>query len=59
MDNKHIGGYLGPSHHVGDVMCSKILTLKAMILVCSSVYPLTPDDLASTGVKEKLVEFNT
>jgi hypothetical protein len=59
MDSKHIGGYLGPSHNVGDVMCSKILTSKATILVCSSVDPLTPDDLASTGAKEKLVEFDT
>jgi hypothetical protein len=58
MDSKHIGCYLGPTHCVGDVMCSKVLTAKATILVRRSVYPLMADDLATAGVKTKLGEFN-
>jgi hypothetical protein len=58
MDSKHIGRYLGPSHHVGDHMCSKVLTAKATVLLRSSVYPLTPDNLATAGVKAKLEEID-
>jgi hypothetical protein len=57
MDSKHLGRYLGPSHRVGDVMCSKILTAKATVLVRSSVYPITANDLAAAGVKAKLEQF--
>jgi hypothetical protein len=59
MDTKHIGRYLGPSHDVGDAMCSKIMTSKATIIICSSVYPITPDDLATSGVQEKIADFET
>jgi hypothetical protein len=58
LNNKHIGQYLGPSHLVGDVMCSKVLTSKATVLTRSSVYPISHDDLVTEGVRERLLEFD-
>jgi hypothetical protein len=58
-DTKHVGCYLGPSHDVGDVMCSKVLTSKATVLVHSSVYPITQDDVASVGIQQKIAEFES
>jgi hypothetical protein len=37
----------------------KVLTSKATVLIRSSVYPLSHDDLATPGVKEKLQKFDS
>jgi hypothetical protein len=57
LDSKHIGRYLGPSHLVGDVTCSKVLTSKATVLVRSSVYPVSHEDLVTSGVNDRLLDF--
>jgi hypothetical protein len=59
LDNKHVGRYLGPSHLIGDVMCSKVLTSKGTVFIRNSVYPIAHDDLVTAGVKERLLAFDT
>jgi hypothetical protein len=54
-----LGLWLGPSHSVGDAMCYKVLNSTGLVLVRSSVLPLTPDDMNSEVVKEKMQEFTT
>jgi hypothetical protein len=50
--------YLGPSHEVGDAMCSKVLNSKGNVLVRSSVFPMLPDDTNSELVKQQISEFD-
>jgi hypothetical protein len=57
MNNRCLGHYLGPSHDVGQVTCSKILTEKAHIVSCTSIFPLSVEDKNSDLVKQKQHEF--
>jgi hypothetical protein len=51
MQNKKLGCYLGPSMTSGDIMCLKVLTMKATARVLSSVFPLSVQDRNSEIVK--------
>jgi len=44
LEKRKLGRWLGPSHHVGDAMCSKILVASGLMVVRSSVFPLSVDD---------------
>jgi hypothetical protein len=52
MENQCLGWYLGPSHDVGQAMCSKILTEKARIVSRTSIFPLSVEDKNSEPVKQ-------
>jgi hypothetical protein len=58
LENKKLSRYLGPSHNVGDAMCSKVLNSKGNVLVRSSVFPMLPDDTNSELVKQQISEFD-
>ena len=57
MDNRQLGRYCGPSYTVGDVMCSKVLNEKGNILVRSSVFPFSVEDLNSEVVKQRCADY--
>lgn len=57
MNQKKLGHYLGPSLSAGDVMCSKVLTSKAIVRIRSSVFPLSVEDKNSDAVKEKIRQY--
>ena len=57
MEIRKLGRWLGPSHDVGQALCSKILTKKARIVCRTSVFPLSVEDLNSEVVKQQLQEF--
>jgi hypothetical protein len=54
MENRKLGWYLGPSQHIGDIMCYKILTSKRQRINQSLVFPLNIDDQNNDLVKIKI-----
>jgi hypothetical protein len=44
MQNKKLARYLGPSHDIGQAMCSKLLTIKGKEISQTSVIPLSTED---------------
>jgi Reverse transcriptase (RNA-dependent DNA polymerase) len=59
MENSKLGRYLGPSHDVGQAMCSRILTSKGTEINRTSIVPLSVTDLNDETVKLKIKEFDT
>jgi hypothetical protein len=59
LDKRKLGRWLGPSHSVGDAMCYKVLNSTGLVLVRSSVLPLSTDDMNSEVVKQKMEEFTS
>jgi hypothetical protein len=57
MEIRELGRWLGPSHDVGQAMCSKIFTKKATILNRSSVFPISPSEWNSDVVKQQMSDF--
>ena len=57
MEIRKLAKWLGPSHDVGQAMCSKLLTKKGQIVCRTSVFPLSVEDLNSEIVKKQMTEF--
>ena len=57
-ERRHIGQWLGPSTTVGSAMSSWILTNKAQEIVCSSIFPLSSEDLRNDQVKQKCQDYD-
>jgi hypothetical protein len=58
MDKRKLGKYLGPSHDVGQAMCSRILTANGTKICRTSVIPLSVSVKHSETLKQKIKEFN-
>jgi hypothetical protein len=58
MDKKKLGKYLGPSHDIGQAMCSRLLTANGTEISRTSVVPLSISDKNSEVVKQKMKEFD-
>jgi hypothetical protein len=58
MQNKKIARYLGPSHDIGEAMCSKLLTVKGKQISRTSVIPLSTEDRNSQPIQRQLQEFD-
>jgi hypothetical protein len=56
MQNKKKARYLGPSHDVGQAMCSKLLTQNTRVIFQTSVIPLSPADINNPIVKDLILE---
>jgi len=54
---KLLGKWLGPSHEVGQAMCSKVLTSKARVVSRTSVFPLSTEDVNSEVVKQMKKDY--
>jgi hypothetical protein len=54
---QEVGMFLRPSTASGDIMCSKVITMKATTRVLSSVFPLAVQDRNSEIVKELQKDF--
>jgi Reverse transcriptase (RNA-dependent DNA polymerase) len=57
-ENRKLGRYLGPSHDIGQAMCSRILTQNGTEISRTSVVPLTTDDKNNEVIKNKMAEFD-
>jgi hypothetical protein len=58
MQNKKLGRYLGPSYDIGQAMCSKILTVKAKVILRMSVIPLAAAERHDVVVKRQIEEYD-
>ncbi|MEL6803974.1 MAG: hypothetical protein AAFO91_09360, partial [Bacteroidota bacterium] len=58
MDRRQLGRYLGPSHDVGQVMCSKVLTDTGNVLSRTSVFPLNTEDVNNESVQKQIEEYD-
>jgi len=56
-DDRHLGKWLGPSHDVGEAMCSHVLTERATVLSRTSVFPLTAEDRNSEVIAKCKEEY--
>ena len=57
MENRGLGRYLGPSESVGEAMTAKVLTAQGKVISRTTVLPLSPEDEASQGVKDRQKEW--
>ena len=57
MEVRELGRWLGPSHDVGQAMCSKLLNKKAQIVCRTSVFPLSVEDEHSEVITAQKVAF--
>ena len=57
MEVRELGRWLGPSHDVGQAMCSKLLNKKAQIVCRTSVFPLSVEDEHSEVITAQKVVF--
>lgn len=58
-DGRRLGRWLGPSHDVGQAMCSKILTAKGKVISRTSVWPIPLTDSNDDQHKECVQQFET
>jgi hypothetical protein len=58
LQNKKLGRYLGPSHDVGQAMCSKLLTSKGREISRTSVVPISIEDKNNEVCKKQLQQFD-
>jgi hypothetical protein len=56
--NKQIARYLGPSHDIGQAMCSKLITRKGRIIAQTSVLPMSASDLDNAVIKDQIASFD-
>jgi len=56
---KHLGRYMGPAMTVGEAMCSKILDHKLNYHHRTSVFPISPEDLADPEIMKKVAGFES
>jgi hypothetical protein len=56
LQNKKLARYLGPSHDVGQAMCSKLLTTKGRIICSTYALPLTAAERNNPIVRDQIDE---
>ncbi len=58
-DECHITGFwLGVAHRVGQALCYWILTESSNVIACTTVQLVTPDELHSLLIQERIQEFD-
>jgi hypothetical protein len=58
LDNRKLRRYLGPSHDVGQAMCSRILTKNGTEINQTTIVPLSTADLNDETVMLKIKDFD-
>jgi hypothetical protein len=58
LQNRKLARYSGPSHEIGQAMCSKILTAKGKEISRTSVLPLSLEDKNSIPVQQQINKFD-
>jgi hypothetical protein len=58
LENKILARYLGPSHDIGQAMCSKLLTVKGKEISRTSVIPLSIAGKNSKPVQQLIDDFD-
>ena len=56
-ENKFLGRYLGPSHDVGEALCSYVINSKARVASRTSVIPISRAERESEGMQRAIAEF--
>lgn len=54
LENRKVGRYLSPSHFIGDRMASKILAASSKVVVRTSIFPISEEELRMARVNEKI-----
>ncbi len=57
-ERKKIGRWLGVSHRVGQAMCFWILTANASVISRSSVQAISPDELKSENIQNRIQDYD-
>jgi hypothetical protein len=59
IQNKKLARYLGPSHEIGQAVCSKLLTIKSKEISRTSVIPLSIEDKNRKPIQQQINEIDS
>jgi hypothetical protein len=57
LQNKKLARYLGPSHDIGQAMCSKLIMEKGQIIAQTSVIPLSSAEINNAVIKQQTIYY--